>query len=269
MLNTLLMVPYVACNGLAALAFLLAREAKSPSKVLPIIATAPFAILISLKAVFFIHPALEATIFPLPTFASLNESQVFTLALLILGLLLSRASKPRTGFLIYLAAALTFAAGLRVTYKFLDLTPASPIAADTLHHCAQSTPQTCAPAACVSALSYINLNTTESTMARLCLTTSLGTTDYNIFCGITATLQNAHAPYRAAMAEISPDQLARPGTLAVISINSHSHAVCTLGTGNAIIVQDPLFADPQIWSRNQLAAAYSGVATIISPAGSD
>jgi len=246
--------------------FFLGRASRFRGASVAMAVTALLCLLIGLKILFRLHPAYEGAVFPLPTLSPLKDILPFVVALLALGLLLARVAARRTRLLAHLAAALVLAGGVRTMLPpLVSRAIGSASVGDARHHCMQFTPQTCAPAACVSALSYLGIASTEAEMAENCLTTSRGTTDYNIYRGMEMALQVAKAPYHATMRELPSEDLARPGTLAVISVDSHSHAICTFGAGRSIIVQDPLHDGPEIWSPRQLAAAYSGVATIIAP----
>jgi hypothetical protein len=135
---------------------------------------------------------------------------------------------------------------------------------DQLHHLQQSTPYTCAPSAAAIAVSYIGHVVSESTMADRCLTVPEGgTTRFNTYRGLILIL--SQTMWRARMAHASVADLCRNGQIAVIDFPDIRHAITTIGTGEGVVLHDPLLPRPIQLSGEDVADHYGGVAIMIEP----
>jgi hypothetical protein len=136
--------------------------------------------------------------------------------------------------------------------------------ADALHQCSQTTGFTCAPTACVCALSYLGIDSTEREMARLCLTRAGGTTRFNTYRGLVLKLEGS--AWRAHMVKIPPEALCVPGTTAVIDFPEIVHAIAVHGVGDGVTLHDPLSRMPEHLSLARLRELYGGLAIVLEQA---
>jgi hypothetical protein len=132
------------------------------------------------------------------------------------------------------------------------------------HHYQQTTNYTCAPSACVSALSYVGVQASEREMATLCLTHEVGTTVFNTYRGL--SLRLVGTAYRARIVNRSVEDLAEAGVTAVVTELPGYHAIAVHGEGGSVTAQDPKVRRPLSWSIAQLKEHYYGtVAVVIEP----
>ena len=252
---------FLILNLVAAGAFFLGRASGRGGVRPAILGTILVAVLAGLKGLFFLHPACEARWLPYPAYGYVQNFYLVPALLLALGLVLPRLPRRWNPRGMMLLAAAFFVFGMHVSGGLLRPVQGAKNVPDRRHHVVQSTPQTCAPAACASALSYLGVATSERAMVELCLTTHAGTSDFCIYRGLCLALRDTG--YRARVAEATADDLVRPGTLAVISVRSHTHAICVLGTGAGVIVQDPLEGGPEVWSAERLRGHFAGMAVFV------
>lgn len=74
---------------------------------------------------------------------------------------------------------------------------------------------------------------------------------YNIYRGLTLALEGT--PWRARFADADLATLCPVGTVAVTSTLGGTHAVCTVGAGEGVVLYDPLLGRPVPWSPDRMS----------------
>jgi len=255
---------FILTNGggvlLAVLCWLLARRSRSGAFIGALVLLAA----LILKAVLTHKPAWEAGLFPWSGYLYVQGYWLFAVGGAFFALAAPLLPMPRNRRAIAILAATVLAAGAWDSAWMFGLPEVGEDRhADANHQCRQSTLFTCAPTACVCALSYVGIDTTEREMARLCLTRRAGTTRFNTYRGLVLKLSGTR--WRPRMVEIAPEELCRKGSIAVIDEPAVFHAIAVIGTGDGVILHDPLDDGPLHWSPQMLKHAYGGLAIVIEP----
>ncbi|MEK7485586.1 MAG: cysteine peptidase family C39 domain-containing protein [Planctomycetota bacterium] len=112
--------------------------------------------------------------------------------------------------------------------------------ADAKHHCHQSTLFTCAPSVCVALLSSYQIASTEGEMARLCGTTSSGSSILGIYRGLWFKLRGS--PLRVRFKECSFSDLVRNSSPVVLA--GMGHAVVVTVKPDQVLLNDPKMLTP-------------------------
>jgi len=135
-------------------------------------------------------PVVEAWLFPWPWYVYLQGYWLWPVTLLFFGLAVRQLPVRWNRIVIVGVAGVMFAVSL-YTARWMVSPPddLSQRRADTSGHCMQSTGYTCVPASCVAVLAWWGIDTTEGEMARLCLTSSWGTSAFNAYRGLTLKLR--------------------------------------------------------------------------------
>jgi len=128
------------------------------------------------------------------------------------------------------------------------------------HHCRQSTLYTCGPTACMIALGYYDVIVTERKMATACLTTNRGTTMIGAYRGLRIIGMKTVS---VKMEQLTPAMLMKFGLVSVVQ--SGNHMVCLVGTGDGVILHDPLHDKSSEWSQEDIEDRVSSVGIIITP----
>ncbi len=251
-------------NGLgAAIACLCWRNSRR-SRNAAIAPSAALLVLLVAKSWLTRTPAWEAACFPWPWYIYLQGYWAFALGAAFFALaspLLPALRNQRA--ILALGCAVLLAGGISTSWMLYLPEVGEERHADALHHCSQSTGFTCAPAACVSALSYLGIDATEREMARLCLTRASGTTRFNTYRGL--VLKLAGTGWRARMVETAPESLCLAGADAVIDFPEIVHAISVHGVGDGVILHDPLQQEPQLLALAELSERYGGLAIVLEP----
>ena len=211
------------------------------------------------------QPVWEATVFPVAWYVYLQDYWIAAIGLLFFGFVTPQMPVVWNRWVLAVIAGLVFARGIDHTRWILHPEQCGELlSADEHHHRTQTTSYTCAPCACVCALSYVGITATERGMAELCLTrTDDGTTAFNTFRGLLLSLEGT--PYRVRFVSTPPETLLAKGVIAVIDWPQLRHAIAVVGTGDAVLVHDPLKDEPVIWSLDELRQRYGGTALLIEP----
>ena len=210
------------------------------------------------------QPVWEATLFPFTWYVYLQDYWIAAIGLLFFGFVTPQMPVVWNRWVLAGIALLVFARGVDHTWWILKPEKhGEMMSADVAHQRTQTTGYTCAPCACVSALSYVGITTTEREMAERCLTREDGTTIFNTYRGLMLSLEGT--PWRVRMAKIPAEMLVSKSTIAVIDWPQIRHAIAVIGTGTAVTVHDPLRDEPFIQDVDTLRAKYGGIAMLIEP----
>ena len=214
-------------------------------KHLSIWAVAALVILL-IKAVLHLKPVWEAALFPWANYAYLQSYWLYPLAMFFFGLAIPQLPvKWNRAVIMVLVVALFGFSLWHERWMIISSDDSSIQRADADHHCVQTTHYTCAPAACVSLLSYWNIDATEGEMVRLCLTRKNGgTTLFNIYRGL--VMKTRGSDLRVKLMETDLDTLAEIGKPAIIGTD---HAVTINFTDKGIVVHNPLNKKPVVMTR--------------------
>lgn len=219
-------------------------------------------ILLVFKALLTWQPVWEATLFPFTWYVYLQDYWIAAIGLLFFGFVTPQLPVVWNRWVLAVIALLVFARGVDHTWWILwPEQHGEMMSADDAHHRTQTTGYTCAPCACVCALSYIGISTTEREMAERCLTRADGTTKFNTYRGLLLSLEGT--PWRVRMVSLPAESLQSKGTIAVIDWPQKRHAIAVIGTGSAVTVHDPLRDEPFTQELADLRSSYGGVALLI------
>jgi hypothetical protein len=260
MLGSLLAFALINGSGIAIaiLCWRMSRRSKATSLILCVALCA----LLILKSWLTHKPAWEAAIFPWPWYIYLQGYWIFAIGAAFFALAAPLLPAPRNRrAVLYLGGAVLIAGGMSTSWMLYLPDVGEELQADAQHQCCQSTAFTCAPTACVCALSYLGIHTTEREMARLCLTRAGGTTRFNTFRGLVLKLEGSD--FRAHMVEIPPADLCVPGTISVIDFPEIYHAIAVYGVGNGVTLHDPTSRKPEQLTLQRLGERYGGLAIIL------
>ena len=182
---------YVLTAALTAGAFAAGWAAAGRNKRWALGAAAGALLVLILKAALNRYPIVEARLFPWTWYVYLQGYWLWPVTLLFFGLAVRQLPVRWNRAVVCGAAALMFACSL-FSARWMVSPPddSSQARADARGHCRQSTGYTCTPASCVSVLAWWGIEATEGEMARLCLTSSWGTTAFNAYRGLTLKLRS-------------------------------------------------------------------------------
>jgi len=196
-------------------------------------------------------PVVEAWLFPWPWYVYLQGYWLWPVALLFFGLAVRQLPIRWNRIAIILVAGVTFAVSL-YTARWMVSPPddSSPRRADSSGHCMQSTGYTCVPASCVAALAWWGIETTEGEMARLCLTSSWGTSAFNAYRGLTLKLRDVASDEGRDLRNLvvrivkwDADSLRALAVPAVVT-GGIRHAVAVRFENGLFVIDDPLAPGP-------------------------
>ncbi len=217
------------------------------------------------KLVLSLKPVWEAALFPWVGYAFLQGCLLTIIGLLFFGLAIAQLPLRWNRMVVGAVAAVIFANGFCASWWMVDpQAHGEPAGAAGDHHYQQTTNYTCAPSACVSALSYVGVQASEREMAYLCLTHEEGTTVFNTYRGL--SLRLAGTRYRARIVDLGAEDLVQAGVTAVITESPGYHAIAVHGEGGTVAVQDPKVRRPLTWRIAQLREhCFGTVAVVIEP----
>ncbi|MHC4249072.1 MAG: cysteine peptidase family C39 domain-containing protein [Planctomycetota bacterium] len=239
---------YVGTAALTAGAFAAGWAAAGRGKKWALGMAAGALLALILKAALNRYPILEARLFPWTWYVYLQGYWLWPVTLLFFGLAVRQLPIRWNRAVVCGAAAIMFAASLYFARWMVSPPDNSSTArADAAGHCRQSTGYTCTPASCVSVLAWWGIQSSEGEMARLCLTSSWGTTAFNAYRGLTLKLRevaNAGGPdLQVRMIAWDPDVLRRLGVPAVVT-GSPNHSVAVRFDGDTFVIHNPLAPGP-------------------------
>lgn len=210
-------------------------------------AAAALAVLVA-KAALTHFPVIEARLFPWPWHVYLQGYWLWPVTLLFFGIAARQLPVRWNRAVVGGVAAIMFACSLHsARWMAAPQADSSDQRADASGHCRQTTGYTCVPASCVAVLAWWGINTTEGEMARLCLTSSWGTSTFNAYRGLTLKLREvADADGRGLEARMigwDPERLRKLAVPAVVS-GGPGHAVAVRFEADAFVLHDPLAFQP-------------------------
>jgi len=198
-------------------------------------------------------PVLEAWLFPWPWYVYLQGYWLWPVTLLFFGLAARQLPVRWNRIVIVGVAGVMFAWSLYAA-RWMVSPPddSSQRCADASGHCMQSTGYTCVPASCVAVLAWWGIDATEGEMARLCLTSSWGTSAFNAYRGLTLKLREvARDDGRGLEARIvrwDADSLRALAVPAVVTGGAR-HAVAVRFEKGLFVIDDPLTPGPVRYHR--------------------
>ena len=247
-----------ASIALGAAAWVVAARSKRAGAV----GTVVFLALLCGKALLHWKPHWEATLFPWPDYAYLQQFAIYPIVVVFFGLAAARL--PVVWNRVVVGAVGVFFLGYGAFENSWISFPEDhgrDVSADAAHHRQQSTHYTCGPAACVSALAHFGVRKTERQMAELCLTRRGGSRLFNLYRGLQLALPRDR--FRVVIVDLTADELREPGRVVVTSNRGGGHAICLVGRGAGVMVHDPLYPAPSTWNPTKLRANYRGPAVLI------
>jgi hypothetical protein len=259
------LLPFLLCQSAGIVLFALGWWCASRSRRWAIAISVTALGLLTAKMVLTWEPVWEATLFPWLGYAFLQSCLLSMIGLLFFGLAIAQLPVRWNRLVVGAVAAVIAVQG--VCSSWWMVAPeihGELLEADADHHYQQTTNYTCAPSACVSALSYVAVPASEQEMAGLCLTHDEGTTVFNTYRGL--SLKLVGMPYRARIVNRTVDELMQPGVTAVVTELPGYHAIAVHGEGGRVTAQDPKMRWPLTWTMAQLREHYDGpVAVVIEP----
>jgi hypothetical protein len=257
-------LPFALINAAGIAAFAVGYACARLGRRWALVGAGAVLALLLLKCVLSWMPTWEAALFPGPWYIYLQGYWIMLVGLLFFGLAVPQLPvRWNRWAVVAIAAGVALWGADRTRWIVQPEHHGREVYADANHHCEQSTPYTCAPTSCVCALSYVGVRVSEVEMARDCLTRETGTTVFNTFRGLVIAL--AGSPYRPRLVHASPEELSRPGVVAVIDDPGIRHALAAYGLGGTIRVHDPLIAAPRDTTLEAFRPHYGGVAILIEP----
>lgn len=261
------MAAFLLVNAFGALAFAIGWVAGSGARRRRwVVYTGAITVLVLLiaKSVLTWKPVWEANLFPVAWYVYLQDYWIAAIGLLFFGFAAPQLPVVWNRWVLGAVAVLVFLGGVeRTRWIAKPEVHGEEMSADALHHRTQTTGFTCAPCACVCALSYVGIEATERGMAKLCLTREEGTTAFNTYRGLLLALDGS--PWRVRFVEAPPEDLLVRGRIAVIDWPQLRHAITVVGTGDGVTVHDPLKDEPMPWTIETLRLRYGGTALLIEP----
>jgi len=194
------------------------------------------------------YPVVEAWLFPWPWYVYLQGYWLWPVTLLFFGLATRQLPIRWNRIVIVGVAAFMFAWSLYAA-RWMVSPPddSSTRRADASGHCMQSTGHTCVPASCVAVLAWWGIDTTEGEMARLCLTSSWGTSAFNAYRGLTLKLREVASDdgrgLETRIVRWDPDSLRGLAVPAVVT-GGVRHAVAVRFDDDTFVIDDPLAPGP-------------------------
>jgi hypothetical protein len=255
-------LPFLLCNISGAVVFASGWLAGTHGRRVGLVSAGCALAFLLLKMVMSWEPVWEAAVFPWPAYIYLQGYWLYLIGLLFFGAAVPQLSVRWNRAVVCAVAASVFGAGIDATSWMIDPGIHGELkSADERHHYRQTTFYTCAPSACVSALSYAGIPSTEREMADLCLTHDTGTTVFNTYRGLSLKLVGTR--WRCRVVNRSVEQLIVGGTIAVVTELPGYHAIALYGQGSGVEVQDPMLLAPAIWTPVQLHEHLDGTVVIV------
>ncbi len=256
------MLEYAVVAILGPLFFVLGRMVAQRGRVPALGAYTVLLVAMVGKAVLHHRPDWEHNLFPWPWYVEFQVALFYPLALLCLGL--------ATGFLvgrnrraIFVLSLFVWGVGL-YTERWLFAEPdgSSTARATADHHCAQSTPYSCGPAATVSLLSLLGRDANEGEMMMLCRTpVGGGTSLFRIAAGLRRKLGGAYA---VKIVRGEPAALRRLGVPAVVSVWG-VHVITVYFEGDDAVLLDPALPGPKRMPFSEYQKKFAGFAVVALP----
>ena len=212
------------------------------------------------KALLNHNPHWEFRLFPWPDYVFFQSYGVFPLALGCLGLAHGLLPEGRNRRAVALLAGFVFLVSLW-TERWVVAEPdtSSPAAAESDHHCRQTTIYSCGPAACVSLLSCWGFDATEGEMMGLCATPAYGGTSLFRICrGLRLKLPER---FDVRIVDGDPDALRELGVPAIVSVR-RVHVVAVNWTDEGAVVLDPAESEPEAITMREFRARFGGPAVV-------
>jgi hypothetical protein len=216
------------------------------------------------KAVLNHRPDWEFALFAWEGYEYFQGYLVYPLGLACLGIAVGWLKPGRNRRAVAILAAFLFAVSLwNERWVVLEPDTSSPARASVNHHCVQTTVYSCGPAACVSLLSYLDIETTEGEMIGLCRTPAYGGTSlFRIVRGLRRKLPSAS--YEVRIVDGDPDSLRALTDLAIVTVHK-VHVVAVHFDGEEVDVHDPAKALPERLSFAEYRERFGGSAVAITP----
>jgi hypothetical protein len=217
------------------------------------------------KAVLNRYPVFETWCFPWTWYVYLQGYWIWPVTLIFFGLAARQLPIRWNRAVIVGVAGVMFCVSLwSARWMVSPSDDSSTRRADANGHCRQSTGYTCVPTSCVAVLAWWGIESTEGEMARLCLTTSWGTSAINAYRGLTLKTREVAAAggpdLEVRMIHWNPERLRQLAVPAVVT-GGPRHAVSVRYEGNVFIIHDPLTFGPSKY--NSPPESISGPAVVI------
>ena len=255
---------YVITTGLSLIAFLVGLGIGLKRRRGAVAAYVILLGVLLFKAILNHNPAWEYALFPHRDYIYFQSYLLYPIALTCLGLAIGLLPRGRNRNAVVVLTAFCFVVSLWME-RWMLIAPdaSSQRRAGGDHHCAQSTPYSCGPAACVSLLSYYGIDTTEGVMMALCRTPPNGGTSlFRIWRGL--LLRTDANPRQLRIVDGSPEELRRLGVPAIVS-DGRLHVVVARFDEDKVVLHDPARERPRVMSFEQYRRTYDGPAVVIAP----
>ena len=216
--------------------------------------------LLGLKAALNHRPDWEFALFPWQAWPLVQGWLIYPVALACLGMATVLLPPGRNRRAVAILAGFVFAVSLW-TERWMATEPdaTSTARAGSDLHCPQTTAWSCGPAACVTLLAYLGVETTEGEMIRLCRTPAHGGTSlFRIAMGLRARLPDADV----RVVDGDPDALRARGEPAIVSVH-RVHAIAVAFSGDDVIVHDPAKPAAERMPFSRYREEYGGFAVVV------
>lgn len=242
--------------GFAALVHLKYANRNIPKAVPLVLGT-----IVAVKGLLEYRPDIEISLNPFDWMLNIQPVLIFLLGSMFLITAAYTYSKRREIVTVLVLAGVVYLYG---AYALLPLGLPDRFGDDRAvsagHHCKQSTLYTCGPTACMIALGYFDVIITERKMATACLTTNRGTTMVGAYRGLRIAGMKRIV---VKIEKLNPAMLMKVGQVSVVQ--SGNHMVCLVGTGDGVILHDPLHDKAGEWSQEDIEDRVSSVGIVITP----
>jgi hypothetical protein len=221
--------------------------------------------LLLFKGVLNLRPDWEFALFPWSGYIYFQSYLGFPLGLMCLGLALGLLPHGRNRRAVALLAAVFFAVSLW-TERWILVQPdgSSTQRADSDHHCFQTTPYSCGPAACVTLLSYWGFPASEGEMMTLCRTPPYGGTSLFRICrGL--RLKLAGHPFRVRIVDGEPALLRALGVPAIVTVRRVHVVTVRFDGDHSVVVHDPAWNRVDRLTFEDYRERYGGYAVVVQP----
>jgi hypothetical protein len=257
------MIPWLLVNLLGLFLAITAAWLAWRTPRLRLAAAGAVLLLVVAKSALAWLPVEEAALLPWTWYAWLQGYWIYALGAAFLGLAIPQLPQAWNRAAIAVLALGVLGWGAQETSWMLRQRPlGEEVGPGEDRHITQTTGYTCAPCAAAIALGYVGVPATERGMARLCLTREEGgTTAFNTWRGLRLALDGT--PWRPRLQRVTPEELCRPGQVAVIDFPAIAHAITVVGGGEDVLLHDPLADEPRRLSRTDLASRYGGSAIVL------
>ena len=254
------MAGYLAGAALAAAAFGLGRALARRGRTTVIASGTLLLLVLGFKATLNLRPDWEFALFPYPAWPLVQGWLIYPVALASLGMASVLLPPGRNRRAVTILALFVFAVSLW-TERWMATEPddSSTARAGPDHHCQQTTSWSCGPAACVTLLSRLGIETTEGEMIRLCRTPPHGGTSlFRIAMGLRTRLPEA----KVLVIDGDPDALRVRGGPAIVSVH-RVHAIAVAFDGDEVVVHDPARAAAERMPFDRYREQYDGFAVVV------